>query len=80
MPSLTIKNIPEDLYERLKASATLHRRSINSEVILTIERSVGAAPVPPETLIARARALRETITGEPLSAEAIQDAKESGRP
>lgn len=37
MPSLTIKNIPDPVYERLKERAKLNRRSINSEVIACLE-------------------------------------------
>jgi antitoxin FitA len=38
MPTtLTLKNIPDDVYERLKASAEAHRRSLNSEAIVCLE-------------------------------------------
>src|SRR5919197_1446378 len=33
MATLTIKNVPEPLVRRLKARATLHRRSLNREVV-----------------------------------------------
>jgi plasmid stability protein len=32
MPALTVKNIPDDLYDHLKVSAKAHHRSINSEL------------------------------------------------
>ena len=31
---MTLKNIPDDVYERLKAAASLHRRGLNSEAIV----------------------------------------------
>ena len=31
---LTLKNIPNEVYERLKLSAVAHRRSMNSEAIV----------------------------------------------
>ena len=38
MPTtLTLKNIPDDVYDRLKASAEAHRRSLNSEAIVCLE-------------------------------------------
>jgi len=40
MPTITVKNIPDELYERLKQLAKANRRSINSEIIVCIERSV----------------------------------------
>ena len=39
MATLTIKNIPDDLYEELKQRAATNRRSINNEVIMLIERA-----------------------------------------
>jgi antitoxin FitA len=40
MPSITVKNIPEDLYKRLKLRAAANHRSINSEIIVCIEQVV----------------------------------------
>lgn len=31
--TLTLKNIPEDVYDRLKLAAQMHHRSLNSEAI-----------------------------------------------
>jgi plasmid stability protein len=35
--TLTLKNIPDDVYKRLKAAAESHRRSLNSEAIVCLE-------------------------------------------
>jgi len=48
MPTLTIKNIPEDLYTQLKRHAEINRRSLNSEVILCIERAIHSRRIQPE--------------------------------
>ncbi len=40
MATLTVKNLPDDLYERLKSSAKEKRRSINAEAIVRIEESL----------------------------------------
>ena len=38
MPTtLTLKNIPDEVYDRLKAPAEAHRRSLNSEAIVCLE-------------------------------------------
>lgn len=37
MPTMTIKNIPKVLYKRLKQRAAENRRSLNSEVIVSLE-------------------------------------------
>jgi antitoxin FitA len=36
--TITLKNIPDDIYGSLKAAAEAHHRSINSEVIACLER------------------------------------------
>ncbi|HEX6133129.1 MAG TPA: Arc family DNA-binding protein [Longimicrobiales bacterium] len=41
MASLTIKGIPDELLERLRQRAELHRRSMNSEVIVVLEEGLG---------------------------------------
>jgi len=33
MPTLVIRNLPEDLYGRLKTAAAVHHRSVSQEVI-----------------------------------------------
>jgi len=63
MATLTIKNVPDPLVRRLKARATLHRRSLNREVIACLEALVQAAPVDPEALLARAREVRRALMG-----------------
>ena len=38
MATITVKNIPNDLYKKLKETASSHRRSINNEVIYYIDK------------------------------------------
>ena len=80
MATITVKGIPADLYERLKESARANRRSINSEVIVCIERSVRPREIEPEALIARARQLRERTEGYQLIDREFTEAKSVGRP
>ena len=40
MPTLTLKNIPDDLHARLKASAERNRRSLNSEILIRLEQDI----------------------------------------
>ncbi len=44
MSTLTLKNIPDDLHARLKASAARNRRSLNSEILVRLEQDI-ARPV-----------------------------------
>jgi plasmid stability protein len=40
MPILHVRNVPEDLYERIKQQAAARNRSISAEVITLLERAV----------------------------------------
>ena len=80
MPSITVKNVPADLYERLKQSAQANRRSINGEIIVCIERAVSPQRVDPEVVIARARELRERTAAYRMTDKDFIAAKEDGRP
>ncbi len=40
MPSLTIKNIPEDVLDRLRERARQHRRSLQGELVVILEEAV----------------------------------------
>ena len=80
MPTLTIKNIPTELYERLKKSANEHRRSVNSEVIFCLERALRGRRVDPEAFLSRVEALQKQITLPQLTDDILREAKEEGRP
>jgi len=80
MATITIKNIPDDLYEQLKEAAAANRRSINSEVIHLIEQAVSARQLDPEAFIARARLLRERAADYRLTDETLREARTAGRP
>ena len=57
MPTtLTLKNIPNDLYERLKISASVHRRSLNGEAIVCLERVLAPTRISVAERLERARA------------------------
>src|SRR5439155_23533374 len=79
MATLTVKNVPEPLVRRLKARATLHRRSLNREVIASLEVLAQAAPVDAEALLARAREVRHTAAGGRLTDRVLARLKPPGR-
>jgi plasmid stability protein len=47
MPTLTLKNIPDDLHARLKASAERNRRSLNSEILVRLEQDISRPVLDP---------------------------------
>lgn len=80
MQTITLKNIPEPLYEQLKDAATVHRRSLNSEILFCLERALGARRIEVSEQIEAARALREKTAHYLISDEELGAAKRSGRP
>lgn len=80
MPTITVKNIPDDLYVCLKRSAQANRRSLNSEIIVCIERALRVRRVEPEAVLERARRLREKTAGYVIGDEEFTAAKMEGRP
>ena len=79
MPALTIKNIPDDLYARLKVSARVHRRSLNSEILYCVERTLVPYKVDVSEHIFFARKIREITAEYPLTDELLSAAKNDGR-
>lgn len=80
MTTITVKNIPDDLYERLKLAAKANHRSINGEIIACIERSVGVQPLNIDQYLEQARVLRELTAGYVITEQGLHDAKTEGRP
>ncbi len=79
MPAITVKNIPEDLYKRIKESATTHHRSINNEIIFRLNQALSSRKIDPEKLIARVEAMQESLQMQPLTEDFLKEAKNGGR-
>jgi plasmid stability protein len=47
MPTLVLRNVPDDLYERLKNTAADHRRSMTQEAIVTLRAALEGREEPP---------------------------------
>jgi len=77
--SLTLKNIPDDVYERLKASAQRNHRSLNSEVVVCLETVLLPAKVSPEERLSRARMLRRSLPADRFKAGDIDSFKREDR-
>jgi plasmid stability protein len=80
MPTtLTLKNIPDEVYDRLKASAQTHRRSLNSEAIVCLESVLIPGRVSASERLAKARALRAALPKGKFRAKDIDAYKREGR-
>ena len=80
MATLTLKQVPDSLYRRLKERAATHRRSINSEAIVCLEQILQTQPFDPASWLEEARKLRRSGSKIYLTDEALRRAKEDGRP
>jgi plasmid stability protein len=80
MPNLTIRNVPEDLLKNLHKLSQRERRSLNSEVLVLLEKSVmqDAVGINSDTITIQAQTeLWSKLAGEwddSRSAEEITDA------
>jgi plasmid stability protein len=77
--NFTLKNIPEDLYKKVKERAERNHRSINGEIISIINAAMASKHSSADEILARARAVRAQ-TGGFLTDDFINQAKREGRP
>ncbi len=80
MATITLKNIPKELYSKLKVVAKVNRRSINSEAIICLEKVLLSRRKPVEEILEEARQLREFTTGYVLTPEELEEMINEGRP
>lgn len=78
MPSLTLRDVPEELLEMVKQSASLNHRSMNSEIIARLEQSMYPKKMSVEDILTKARELRSGIQVT-LSTEEVQKAIRENR-
>ena len=79
MATITIKNIPDDIYRKVRDRAEAHDRSISGEIIACLEKSVTTSQLTPEEILNRARTLRSKAKGS-LSSKEVSEAIKNGRP
>jgi len=77
--NITIRDIPDDVYEKIKKQAELHHRSINSEVIVYLKKLVKSIRRDPDQVISRAKKLKQKAKGT-VSMDEIQQVIDQGRP
>ena len=80
MPSITLKNIPNSLYIQIKDAASIHHRSLNSEILYCVERTLGTHKINVSEHIEITRKLRAKTAQHSLSDQELNDVKNEGRP
>jgi plasmid stability protein len=76
--TLTIKDMPAELHQRLKENAKTNRRSLNAEVIALLEAAVLPRKVNVDHILAASGAVRGKVKRE-LSDDDINRMKRQGR-
>ena len=79
MPAITVKNIPDTLYSQLKQSAHVHHRSINSELIVCLEKVLTPQKINKDMLLTSARSIRSRLNNFKVTEEELNNAKSAGR-
>lgn len=80
MATMTLKNVPDELYQLLRESADRNRRSINSEAIVCLERALHSQRVDADTLLERARRIRSRMPGVFVTDDELRALRDEGRP
>lgn len=78
--NFTLKNIPEELYEKVKERAERNHRSINGEILSLLDAATAPKPLDLDELLAKARELRGRTRGFLTDQDMIDRAKREGRP
>jgi plasmid stability protein len=78
MSTITIKDIPAAVHRTLKSRAKAHGRSLNKEIITTLESTLHSAPLDAAAIGTRARAVRESM-GVYLTQKELGTLKNAGR-
>ena len=76
--NLTLKGIPDEVYARLKASASVNHRSLNSEIIARLEAQVLPRRSATEQLAA-IQATRNRLTKASFDHDLVDRSKREGR-
>lgn len=79
MPGITLKNIPDPLYQRLVDIARCHHRSLTKEILFALERHVQQPAQDKTELLQRIRALRDRYPPT-ISDTDVEGWKNTGRP
>jgi plasmid stability protein len=79
MANITVKNIPDDLYENLKAYAAMNHRSLNNEIIVCIEKVIKSRRIDKESFLDRVQNFRSENRLPYLTDKTLQKIKTEGR-
>ena len=77
MPGVLIRDVPDEIHNKLKARAAANRRSLGREALVLLEQALEDRVGPPT--LEQIRAIR--VKGaKPLTQELLDEARKTGRP
>ncbi len=80
MPNITVRDIPEEIYQKIKQEAVANKRSINSEILYGLEQNYGTSPQNKQVMLENVRRVRAKTKGRIYLTETeITKAKNEGR-
>jgi antitoxin FitA len=80
MPAnLTLKGVPDEVYERLKQSARVNHRSLNSEIIAALESQVLPRRISAQEHLSAIRATRARLQRSDFDHAKLDQIKREGR-
>ena len=79
--AITVKNVPDKIYLDIKQLATLHHRSINSEIITIFEKETRSRKIDPNEYLTSVKEIRKKLEekGIYLTEKELNKAKNYGR-
>jgi len=78
MATITLKDVPASVHKALKARAKARGRSLNKEIIATLEETLHGSRIDAGAVGNHARAVRESM-GVYMTEKALQKLKGAGR-
>jgi antitoxin FitA len=79
MVTITLKNVPPEIYERIKIQAKNNHRSINGEILSILEQAISIPPIDVKATLERTRKLREMTADYVITADEIEKLINEGR-
>ena len=80
MPNITVRDIPEEIYQKIKQEAVANKRSINSEILYGLEKNYSDSQLNKRVSLESVRSLRAKTKGKIYLTEAeMIEAKNEGR-
>lgn len=80
MTTITLKNIPTDLYDLIKANARRNRRSINSEILFQLEKAIKVKKINVDNYLTKLELLHNNLSLPELNDDILNQARNEGRP